>query len=1328
MPIRFTCSCGASIQVRDELAGRKVRCPKCGSPASIPVPAPGATTELSIRNLAGEAVTLLDRPEPGTRGAPPGEMLGRYPVEGSLGSGGMGDVLLVRDPDLGRTLAAKVIRGREGDIDRTLFEKFVIEAQVTGQLEHPNIVPVHELAVAPDGRVYFTMKEVRGRDLAKVLAESRSAGNAQRRTGSPNASKFSLSRLLEVFLKVLDAVGFAHSKGVIHRDLKPANVMVGEFGEVLVMDWGLARTRGTELGRRSDPKNASGSAVGTADGAVMGTPSYMPPEQADGEVAKIDARSDIYSLGAILYEILTLEPPYTGKTAWAIIEEVSAGNLVLPSRRAPERDVPRELEAAVVRAMAPAREDRYQTVAEFRADIEAYLSGRTLAAAEYSPWQLLAKWARRNKVAVLGGAATAAALVFGIVGIAYVLGWAEAKRLRSVDQARLDEEARAARERVVSGTQRYEGGAVLWDEAEAAEVFNRAAPQGYFRSRVAALLAMGGGYEEHPEHPAAWRETILDRSRRLEEQAMEVADWVLADVLVESTRNWGVRTAGEVELARRRVRDAFEDAARQDVERLEAAIHEILEREKTGVLIPGELDERARRLARSTGPAATGRALELLGEDRAAIERVYLATFLGKKADADTPAAGTSAPAVILAALAEQAADPDPRGTNEAVAWVRAAERFELVRPGSLAGVDEGLGKLAERGAGAVAVAATGALDRLREARAGRSALGSISVGSGEWERAVADQADLVLARARSGRRYLAHLVELAAGRGDLPLSGSAAAFVHEEIGLAGDPDREALAVLAAAFDRAASRLPEAKDRETLEEAASAALALSRLEAPGFSKNLQAARYRIGQDSTFWYRTRLAMGLLPLDWDEPGTASAWNNRGLARLEQGDLAGAVADFTRAIQLDQDFTMAYVNRGIARREQGDLAGAIADHTQAIEIDPTLPAAYSNRGSARHAQGDLAGASADFTRAIELAPGFAPAYVNRGSLRNEQGDLAGAIADYTRAIELDPDFAMAYNNRGNAKWAQRDLAGAIADYTRAIELDPDFAMAYVSRGVARYDQRDFNGAIADYTRAIELDPEHAAAYNGRGFARHAEGDLAGAVADFTRAIELDQRFSEAYNNRGAARRDQGDLPGAIADCTRAIELAPDFAAAYNNRGLARSDQGDLPGAVADYTRAIELDPDLAAAYSNRGLARREQGDLAGAIADYTRAIELDPDLAAAYSNRGIARYEQKDLVGAIADYTRTIELDPDDAKAHSNRGIARSDQGDLAGAVADFARAIELDPQNWKACANQGIALASLGRREEARASFERALERCPASARAAVEAARRRSLRE
>ena len=233
---------------------------------------------------------------------------------------------------------------------------------------------------------------------------------------------------------------------------------------------------------------------------------------------------------------------------------------------------------------------------------------------------------------------------------------------------------------------------------------------------------------------------------------------------------------------------------------------------------------------------------------------------------------------------------------------------------------------------------------------------------------------------------------------------------------------------------------------------------------------------------------------------------------------------------------------IERGDANFDKGDWAGAIADYTKAIELDPRCAEAWSDRGAARVSRGDREGGLADCTKAIELYPRYPMAWVNRGMAKGGLGDLEGAVADETTAIELDPKLVLGWLNRGLSKVSLGDHEGAIADYTRALELDPEQPVALSDRGAARENKGDHAGALRDTSRALELDPKLASAWANRAGARASSGDLEGAIADGTRAIELQPDLAPAWGNRGAARASNGDREGAVADYERFLELAPD------------------------------------------------------------------------------------------------------------------------------------------------------------------------------------------
>ncbi len=336
-----------------------------------------------------------------------------------IARGGMGVVLRATDIGVGRPVAIKVLPLPDPDPDSR--DRFLFEARVLGSLEHPAIVPIHEIGRTEDGRDYFSMKLVQGRTLAEVLAQG----------GTP------LPELLAQFAKVCEAIDFAHSRGILHRDLKPANVMVGPFGEVLVMDWGLARVAGPDGGTAAAPGVLPGEhASRTLAGTVLGTPSYMSPEQAAGDLERIDSRSDVYGLGALLYEILTGSPPFSGSTVQEILELVAAGRIVPPGRRAPDRGIPPDLEAIALKAMAhdPAR--RYAGAAGVRAEVLAYLAGEPITARRIGRIERTMRRVRRHPVVSALAAALVLAIAGGMSGIA--VAWRSAVGERNAKTAEME--------------------------------------------------------------------------------------------------------------------------------------------------------------------------------------------------------------------------------------------------------------------------------------------------------------------------------------------------------------------------------------------------------------------------------------------------------------------------------------------------------------------------------------------------------------------------------------------------------------------------------------------------------------------------------------------------------------------------------------------------------------------------------------------------------------------------------------------------------------------------------------------------------------------------
>jgi serine/threonine protein kinase len=341
----------------------------------------------------------------------------RYDIVEKIGAGGMGTVYEAEDHELRRRVALKILS--DPSVDRGLADRMLEEARIIAQLEHPGIVPVHDVGRLPDGRIFYVMKRIRGRRLDEHVEGARSV--AQR---------------LRIFERICEAVAFAHAHGVIHRDLKPQNVMLGAFGEVLVLDWGVAKVlaeakspteAGTPAGAKDavtdhhadddpaptddDPTHDTDATVThrheqTIEGTVIGTPAYMAPEQARGQVSLVDERSDVYALGAILYFLLTGRAPMPESTpavgVWGrgpTSRDVNESDIIPPRRL--ERTIPKSLNAICMKALSPNPDDRYNGAEALSEDVRRHLSAESVSAYRENLFERCRRFVSKYRTAVL---------------------------------------------------------------------------------------------------------------------------------------------------------------------------------------------------------------------------------------------------------------------------------------------------------------------------------------------------------------------------------------------------------------------------------------------------------------------------------------------------------------------------------------------------------------------------------------------------------------------------------------------------------------------------------------------------------------------------------------------------------------------------------------------------------------------------------------------------------------------------------------------------------------------------------------------------------------
>jgi Flp pilus assembly protein TadD/serine/threonine protein kinase len=1165
--------------------------------ANTPLPAPAA----SMASAETGPPPLGARTEEGLR----------FQVLRPHARGGLGEVFVAHDCELNRQVALKEIQEKYAD-DADSRARFLLEAEVTGSLEHPGIVPVYSLGRYPDGRPFYAMRFIHGDSLQDALESFHKAEGPKR---DPGQRSLELRKLLGRFLAVCDAIAYAHSRGVLHRDLKPANVMVGPYGETLLVDWGLAKPGGDTpaSGLDTEPAlrpSAADAVARTLAGAVKGTPAYMSPEQAAGRVDLMGPTSDVYSLGATLYHLLTGHRPFEDRDPQEVLRKVRKG-LFKPPRQV-NRQVPAALDAVCRKAMAREPKDRYPTAKALAEDIEHWLADEPVSAYGDPLPARMRRWARRHKPLVAGVAA--------MLLTALVLGGGAGWWLQQQRQARQAEAMTRKRDAEVKAgvaiEQARKALAEGWEKQDLAEARSEA--------DKAVMLAQGAGDEirEAAEVLVAEVETktaqakknqllmadLLDVTEPRETKAyrkgesgqvMELAQLSADEQFAAAFRRWGVDVDGE---PAEQVVARLGEQPRPVVEEFAAGLDEwtlARRRDKrperawrrlSDVANRLDADPRRRELRRLRESGALQQEREAIRTAEAlaslfGVSKVFVGPNIHRLRELAGQMDPVKEPVLGVVALASALAEAGDVSRAENV--FRAAL---AARPDQVVLLD-GLGKLLE---GQRPPRRGEAIECYRAARAARPQLG-VALG---W----------ALIQAQRAGEAEAVLRDLVRRQPDNP---------------------ETHLILGNALT----------DQKKLTEAEAA------------------------------YRKAIDL--------QPDFASAYNNLGRALGKQKKPVEAEAAFRKAIQLQHDNAFAYNNLGVALRNRGKLVEAEAAWRKAIDLQPDYAVAYNNLGAALDGRKKPVEAEAAFRKAIDIEPDFAEAYNNLGAALRHQKKFAEAETAFRKAVELQPDLPWAYHNLGIALRDQKKFAEAEAAYRKAIELKPDLAGSYCDLGLTLADQKKLGEAEAAFRKAIQLQPDFALAYNGLGLALRDQKKFAEAEAAFRKAIQLQPDDAGAYSNLGNALREQKKLPEAEAAYRKAIELKPDLAEAYSNLGVALADQKKLGEAEAAFRKAIQLQPDFANAYNNLGVALRNQKKLPEAEAAFRKAIQLQPDDAGAYSNLGNALREQKKLPEAEAAYRKAIELKPDFALAYHNLGIALRDRKKLQGAEAAFRKADMLLP---------------------------------------------------
>ncbi len=988
-------------------------------------PALGALDDLS-QSGAGEVSGIA--PAADGDGCVSG-VLGDYRILREVGRGGMGVVYLAEQISLRRRVALKVLP-LAGILDERRLRRFHNEAQAAACLHHEHIVPVH--AVGSERGVHFyAMQFIDGQSLAEAIRQLRQGGDAasEGRTTpyqvapggeaaaaatEPAARQSTLAsdsgkrdrayyrRVAELGVQAAEALDHAHQMGIVHRDVKPANLLVDGRGQLWVTDFGLAHVQHGEAGL-------------TMTGDLVGTLRYMSPEQALAKRVVIDHRTDVYSLGATLYELLTLEPAFAGQDRQELLRQIAFEEPAAP--RKVERSIPAELETIVLKALEKNPADRYATAGEVAADLRRWLEDRPIKARRPSLTLRLGRLARRHRAVVLTaglGLVVALGVLAGCVG--WVAGERRARRAevgRSIEAA-LDDAGQWLKKNrpyeALSAALRAEGlvrhagghpelqprveemlgGVRLLLRLEAARISGSAVRDGHFDHAAA-----------DEEYEKAFKEHGLDllgmdaaqAARHIQGMAVRAAlidfldDWAVTrrGARGKEDPGWGklvqVSQLAEPDESRRRVRETLLSGDWKTLERLAGS--GALESWPTGAL--GAID---------TTKGTSLQLVELLRKaQRARPDDFWLNHSLAR--------------------ALEQA---KPEWLEEAIGFYRAAVALRPQSPGLLLNLGAALnakGKLDE------------AIDCYRQAIRLKPDFASVhnNLGVALADKGKVDEAIACYRQAISLQRDFAQ--------------------VHNNLGNA------------------------LKAKGKVDEAIAEfrkALQLGQ-DNPHTHNNLGNALWARGQHDKAIASYRQAIRL------KPDYALAHTNLGAALEQKGMLDEAFAECRKALQLEQTDPLIHYNFGHALMSRGQYDEAIACYRQAIRLKPDYAEAHCNLGMALVKKGKVDEAIASFKEAISHKPALAEAHGNLGTALAKKGKVEEAIPCFRQAIRLKPDHAETHGNLGYALHRKGKPEEAIACFRQVIRLKPDFAEAHCQLGVVLQSQGRFEEALVALRRGHVL-----------------------------------------------------------------------------------------------------------------------------------------------------------------------------------------------------------------------------------------------------------------